>query len=184
MRIFRIALVGACLVALSLSACGTGSERTVGAPTPRAAIKVVDKDTPAPEHVIVHRLSAHTMRVLNRNGLMTTEVDKKTRPRISEKAVLSHGTPRERKLVTEIELVRMTNANSGPIDSAGVVHPSMRDRLVWVVITRDPYPFVSGPITATPRPRPTGPSHTSYLWNAVDAQTGKFLQAETFESSE
>lgn len=134
------------------------------------------------EHAVAHHLSALTFRVLNHNGLTTTVVNGGTRPKISEHSVLARGTARQRALVTEIALVRITNANSGRIDSAGVVHPSMQNRLVWLVITRDPYPFESGPINK-PRTVQTAPSYTSYLWNAIDAQTGKFLQAETFSST-
>ncbi len=134
------------------------------------------------DHAVAHHLSAPTFRVLNHNGLTTTLVNGGTKPKISEHSVLARGTPRQRALVTEIALVRITNANSGRIDSAGVVHPSMQERLVWLVIARDPYPFESGPVDK-PRTVQTTPSYTSYLWNAIDAQTGRFLQAETFSST-
>lgn len=164
----------------ALSGCTGGSSGDGATPRTSASSPSVGESGRTPVKEPLTHLSKATLRTLNKDGLTTTVVKESSPTRLSEDSVLGTGTKEQRDLVTEIDLVRMTNANAGPMDSDGVVrHPSMLNQLVWVVITRDPYPFVSGPIDR-PHPVQTAPLENSYLWTAIDAETGKFVQAETF----
>lgn len=131
-----------------------------------------------------HTLSAKILRGMRNSTTRVVAARPDDRAGVSEHEILAQGTVRQRRLVTAIQLARFTDLARGPVDARDIVTPSFENKLVWIVIAHDYCPFVSGPVTLAGTKASTSrrhcPSETSYLWTALDARTGKFLEAQTF----
>jgi hypothetical protein len=132
-------------------------------------------ETPEPSR----KLSPDLIDAINGHHLTVRPAPNRMNTAVSWREVYDQATKNSKDDLVAIAPVRITDTDYGPVDQNGHIDLMLNNRLVWLIVYRDPDPFASGPIDS-PRPDVSHCS-TCYVWWAVDPKSGKDLGGQTFD---